>query len=84
MMVQMAGGADAILKFKQPQRPRSAGLKLRYITMQTTKICTHEDHYHNYLASMYIKEACVYAPALSVPSSAFGKHYLGTMVNIFC
>ena len=37
MMLQMARGADAILK--QPgQRPRSAGQKLRCITKQTTKL----------------------------------------------
>ena len=31
MMVQMARGADAILKLKLPQRPQTAGQKLRYI-----------------------------------------------------
>ena len=32
MMVQIRSAADAILKLKQPQKPQSAGQKLRYIT----------------------------------------------------
>ena len=49
-MVQMARGADAILKRKQPQRPQSAGQKLRYITdkAKLRKFIRNEDHYYNF------------------------------------